>query len=198
MLINLRGTSGSGKSTAALGLLARCPHRPIYGALGPRMPEGYVLRDHRVFVIGPYASECGGCDRIQPFALIPQLIEKYAGQGHVIFEGLLISTFYGDIGRLLMEAQESMVMFLDTPLEVCIRRVRARRMAAGNHRPFNPTLLAQKHAQIARLKAKFGSRAISVTDHDAAAIIMRLLTAGSIGECVRSMGQWPRQWRTLI
>jgi hypothetical protein len=55
MLINLRGTSGSGKSTAVLGLLAQCPHKPIYGALG-RLPEAYALCARPVFIIGPYES----------------------------------------------------------------------------------------------------------------------------------------------
>ena len=67
------------------------------------------------------------------------------------------------------------MLFLDTPLEVCIARVEARRAAAGNLRPFNPKLLGQKHATIARLKDKFGTRAISVSDRDATATIMRLL-----------------------
>jgi hypothetical protein len=96
MLINLRGTSGSGKSTAVLGLLAQCPHKPIYGALG-RLPEAYGL---------------------------------------------------------------------------CARPVRG---AAGNFRPFNPNLLTQKYHTISKLKDKFGDRAVSVSDRDATATIMRLL-----------------------
>ena len=177
MLINLRGTSGSGKSTAVLGVLAQCPHKPIYGALG-RLPEAYAFCARPVFVIGPYTSSCGGCDRIMPFALVPQLLEQYASKGHVVFEGLLMSTFFGDVGRLLMETRDSVVMFLDTPLEVCIARVEARRRLAGNLQPFNPKLLAQKHATISRLKDKFGPRAMSVSDSDATATIMRLLNKG--------------------
>jgi hypothetical protein len=177
MLINLRGPSGSGKSTAVLGVLAQCPHKPIYGALG-RLPEAYALCARPVFVIGPYTTYCGGCDRIQPFALVPQLIEKYAQQGHVVFEGLLMSTFCGAIGRL-METWDSVVMFLDTPLELCIERVEARRRAAGNFRPFNPKLLTQKHATIAGLKDKFGARAMSVSDSDATGTIMRLLSTSA-------------------
>jgi hypothetical protein len=169
MLINLRGTSGSGKSTAVLGLLVQCPHKRIYGALG-RLPEAYALCAQPVFVIGPYVSNCGGCDRILPFALVPQLIEKYAQRGDVVFEGLLLSTFYGEVGRM-MERRDAAVMFLDTPLEVCIARVKARR----GGRPFNPKLLTQKHATIARLKDKFGARALLVSDRDATATIMRLL-----------------------
>jgi hypothetical protein len=179
MLINVRGTSGAGKTTVVRALMASCPHKPIYGALGLRLPEAYKLTlPHPVFVIGPYLTPCGGCDRIVPFALIPQLIEKYAQQGHVLFEGMLLSTCFGVIGQL-METRDSVVMFLDTPLDVCIARVQARRRAAGNFRPFNPKLLAQKHAIIARLKDKFGTRTMSVSDRDATAMIMRLLGADS-------------------
>jgi hypothetical protein len=174
MLINLRGTSGSGKSTAVFGVLAQCPHKPI-----GRLPEAYALCAQQAFIIGPYTSSCRGCDRILPFALIPKLIAKYAEHGHVVFEGLLISTFYGAIGKL-METRDSVVMFLDTPLDVCIARVKARRRAAGNFRPFDPELLALKHATIAQIKDKFGARAMTVSDHDATATIMQLLHKGRL------------------
>jgi uridine kinase len=176
MLINLRGTSGAGKSTIVRALMAQCPHKPIYGALGLRLPEAYKLMlPQPVFVIGPYTTPCGGCDRVLPFALIPQLIQRYAQQGHVVFEGLLISTCYGVIGQV-MERRESVVMFLDTTLDVCIARVEARRRVSGNFRPFNPKLLIEKYNTITRLKGKFGSRAISVSDHNASATIIRLLS----------------------
>jgi hypothetical protein len=175
MLINLRGTSGAGKTTVMRALMAQCPHKPIYGALG-RLPEAYKLMvPQPVFVIGPYTTPCGGCDRILPFALVPQLIQKYAQQGHVVFEGLLISTCYGVIGRLL-EAHDSRLLFFDTPLDVCIARVEARRRVSGNFRPFNPKLLIEKYNTITRLKGKFGSLAMSVSDRDASVTIMRLLS----------------------
>jgi hypothetical protein len=189
MLINLRGISGSGKSTAVLGVLAQYPHEAIHGALGPRLPEAYKLRCAPVFVIGPYLTPCGGCDRIMPFALVPQLIEKYAQHGHVVFEGLLMSTFYGEIGKLLMEARDSAVLFLDTPMADCIARVEGRRAAAGNFRPFNPKLLTQKYHTISKLKDKFGARAMSVSDRNATAAIMRLLSiTPDSAECVRRRG----------
>jgi hypothetical protein len=186
MLINLRGTSGAGKTTVVRALMARCGCKAIYGALGLRLPEAYVLSGERpAFVIGPYLTPCGGCDRIQPFALVPELIARYAEHGHVIFEGLLMSTTYGAVGQLT-ERWESRVLFLDTPLDVCIARVEARRAAAGNLRPFNPKLLTQKHFTIMRLKERFGSRAVVISDRDATATIMRLLSiTPAQQECVR-------------
>jgi hypothetical protein len=49
------------------------------------------------------------------------------------------------------------------------------RRAAGNFRPFNPKLLIEKYNTIARLKGKFGPRAMVVSDSDAVATIIRLL-----------------------
>jgi thymidylate kinase len=176
MLINLRGTSGAGKSTVVRALMAQCPHKAIYGALGLRLPEAYKLMlPQPVFVIGPYTTPCGGCDRVLPFALVPQLIQRYAQQGHVVFEGLLISTCYGVIGRLL-EAHASRLLFLDTPLDVCIARVEARRRAAGNLKPYDPKLLIEKYNTITRLKGKFRSRGVAVSDRDAVTTIMQLLS----------------------
>lgn len=45
MLINLRGTHGSGKSTAICSLMEKSNVRPIFGTtFGLRCPEGYKLR----------------------------------------------------------------------------------------------------------------------------------------------------------
>src|ERR1700728_2509164 len=100
MLLSVRGTNGSGKSTLVRSLLDGS-ERPLYGALGWR-PEAYELMLARpTYVIGPYESPCGGSDAIQPYSLICPLIEKYAKAGHVVFEGSLISTCWGAVGKLL-------------------------------------------------------------------------------------------------
>ena len=90
MLINLRGSSGSGKSTAIRALMEIASFRPLYGlTFGPSHPQAYVGAlpgvGGNVVVLGRYDIPCGGCDAIQPFDLIPPLIEKYAARGHVIF-----------------------------------------------------------------------------------------------------------------
>src|ERR1044071_6153178 len=75
MLISLRGTHGSGKSTAVRTLMGQATCRPVYDVLfGLRHPEAYELRlphvARSIYVMGPYQTPCGGCDAIQPFALI--------------------------------------------------------------------------------------------------------------------------------
>src|SRR5438034_2286875 len=103
---DLRGTHGAGKSTAIRALMGMATFRPVYDVLfGLRHPEAYrstlpgVERD--VFILGRYDIPSGGCDSIQPFSLIPQLIKKYAARGHVVFEGALISTCWGVVGEAL-------------------------------------------------------------------------------------------------
>ena len=169
MLINLRGTNGAGKSTVIRELrLTSEQCRPIYGALGLK-PEAYqlALKDCRraVFVIGPYTSACGGCDAVQPFDLIPLLIEKYAARGHVIFEGIVVSGCYGVIGKLMERwGRDALVVFLATSVEECIGRVKARRLERGDDREFDPKLLIRKHATIARLKQKIEAAGILRTE----------------------------------
>jgi hypothetical protein len=68
MLINLRGTSGSSKTTIVRRLLHQWGARPIFGLLGLRAPVAYRLDraplDAPVYVLGPYRTSCGGCDAL--------------------------------------------------------------------------------------------------------------------------------------
>lgn len=155
MLISIRGTNGSGKSTIIFGLLDLAPYRQHYGVLGPRMPEALELQlvgvSKPVFVLGSYHVSSGGCDQVQPYDLILDLIRKYAAKGHVLFEGVLVSSSYGRVGRLMEEwGQEAVMAFMDTPLEQCIENVQKRRDGRGDARPFNPHNLTTKYNQIAK------------------------------------------------
>lgn len=132
VLISLRGTNGSGKSTVVRNLFSKYKPTPIYGVLGPRDPTAYMLLDKRwgtpLYVLGPYRTGTGGCDRIQPYDLIPELIAKYAGLGHVLFEGIIITSTYGQVGELMEKfKKKSVFLFLDTSLEECLRRIEKRR-----------------------------------------------------------------------
>jgi hypothetical protein len=122
MLLNLRGSSGSGKSTVVRQLFSRYGARSIYGRLGPCKPEAYRLTGAPcdAFVIGPYLSACGGCDRLGSMEPVLALVDKYAQRGHVIFESLLISSMYGSVGKFLASyRKDAIVAYLTTSQERC-------------------------------------------------------------------------------
>ena len=67
-------------------------------------------------------------------------------------EGLLASAA-GPAGCLTISIQETgnaVFAILDTPVEVCIERVKQRRLARGDERPFNPANTKAKHNQTMR------------------------------------------------
>jgi hypothetical protein len=182
MLINIRGTHGSGKSTIVRSLLHAGDARPLYGAL-KRRPEAYevTLAGKPAYIIGPYETPCGGADCIQPYSLIVPLIEKYAAVGHVVFEGALISSCWGAVGQVLERwGHEALIVFLDTPVAECIARVQARRAQRGDGRPSNPKNLISKHKTIAGLKLNLDAagivRTVMVSSESAVADVVSLLT----------------------
>jgi hypothetical protein len=126
MIVSVRGTSGSGKSTLVQKLIA--DRTPIF-ELGKLV--GYQCKNFRV--LGPYPADltlAAGVDILNHDSrkrdvLFDQII-RWAGLGHVLYEGLLISN---EVGRTVQIAQTfpTTVIFLTTPLDVCLDRINARR-----------------------------------------------------------------------
>lgn len=133
MIINIRGTSGSGKSTVVRSIMAMGAASPIGD--NEKKPDGYIVQipslDRNVCVVGPYVTACGGCDQISTQDEICDRIRAYSTLGHVLVEGLLMShsfARYAALDRELFEkGQHCIWAFLDTPLDVCLDRVRWRR-----------------------------------------------------------------------
>ena len=179
MLINLRGTHGSGKSTIVRTLLDANDALPIYGLLGRQRAEAYALLG-KTFVLGPYTQQCGGLDAVQPYQLIVPLIMKYGAVGHVIFEGALVSSCWGVVGRLIERwGRDAIIAFLDTSAAECIARVEARRAERGDSRAFNPKNLIAKHATIEKQKVELAAagivQTITVSSESAVATVEALL-----------------------
>jgi hypothetical protein len=132
VIINIRGTNGSGKTTIVKKFL-KFPHSELYGVLGVKRPEAYKVdlgkgAKRPLFVIGSYQSATGGMDAL-PLSATEQvgLLIKYQKLGHVLFEGVVISTYYGAVGDwLAAHRQEALVIFLNTSLEVCLDSIKTR------------------------------------------------------------------------
>jgi energy-coupling factor transporter ATP-binding protein EcfA2 len=141
-IVKLLGNSGSGKTTIARAIMALDKGTTAIG--NPTRPEAYECRPkgvgRSIFVLGPYTNTCGGLDSVATWRHAADLLHKYAPLGHVLYEGLLTSTYYGGFGAETERyGNDHIFAFLDTPLEVCIARIKARRLAAGNAKPLNET-----------------------------------------------------------
>jgi hypothetical protein len=148
-VINLRGTSGSGKSWVVHSLLKKYPHE-VVSTFGPRArPLVYRIRTPNKYIIvpGPYDTPCGGCDAISNYVeVLPPFMHQCADslrpEDVILFEGLLISTGYGVMGVTLSELREkghrTVFALLDTPLSVCLERIKTRRAARGVTKPLDP------------------------------------------------------------
>jgi hypothetical protein len=154
MIVNIRGNHGAGKSTAVRTFLSQYGATARYGALGLMKPEAYSVAvpsvPTGVYVLGPYLTPTGGLDNVQSYALICRLISKYAQRGHVLFEGVLISTTYGAVGDLMERSGDGVMIFLTTPVEKCITNVESRRDA----RPFDAAGLRAKMRRIANVRER--------------------------------------------
>jgi hypothetical protein len=173
MIVNIRGTSGSGKTTIVLKLLKSFAHSqiwvdangneklvPVNEADSPK-PDGklwgYELPSLRLRIVGRYETPCGGCDGISTQQEVEDRVRLWHGKGyHVLFEGLLISHIYGRWAKLAQDVGRDNMMFafLRTPLVTCLERVTARRSARGVTTPLNPTNTMQKHADSIRVYDK--------------------------------------------
>lgn len=156
-IVKLHGTSGSGKSTVARSLMKRSSSVTPLGSF--RKPEGYICTltelKQPLYILGPYSAVCGGMDSINDASVHIILLQKYAALGHVFYEGLLASEYYGRIGSASLEyGDRHLFAFLDTPIEVCIERVKNRRLVAGNSKPLNETNTRGRIKKIERLKYK--------------------------------------------
>lgn len=168
--INVRGCNGSGKTTL-LRCLARSPDcrvvsvdtaepgiKPIPVTI---TPEGYAI-------IGDYTragdgQTTAGLDRIKTQAAAKRAAELAAGLEGVkvvLFEGVVVSTIYGP-WRDWAEANGGMIWaFLDTPLEVCLRRIQER----NGGKPIQEQQVADKHRTLARVRQKAMADKLSVYD----------------------------------
>jgi predicted kinase len=191
LLIKLHGTSGSGKTTIARALMKMDPQPRTMLARSNRKPEAYEVHlpncKDLLYILGPYTATCGGLDSLSDATDHIRLLEHYGAIGHVFYEGLLGSEYYGRIGKVSEQYGDRHIFaFLDTPLAVCLDRVQARRLAIGNTKPFNTANTVGRVAKIARLRQRleteFHRPTIDIRNQDGANQLYNLyLTADQAG-----------------
>jgi thymidylate kinase len=193
LIVNLRGTHGSGKSTAVTKLMkAHHTELVVEVTTGKERPLVYKLVGTKLdgaplgptYIIGPYETACGGCDAIQPYANIWPLVEKYAKKGHVVFEGALVSSCVGSLGEAMAarRKKDCVVAYLDTPLQTCLDRIVKRRAKKGNTKPLNPKNTESKFKSVAATRTRFeelGVRTITINHKKAVAQLFEALYENS-------------------
>lgn len=134
MIIQIRGTSGSGKTWIVKRLMEKFPFKPVVTKSGEI--KGYYCKKLNLFIVGKYTTACGGCDTIKSQDEICHRIEKAVQRGwDVLFEGLICSHIAARYADLYHKHQQQgnpvRFVFLDTPLEVCREQINKRRAERG-------------------------------------------------------------------
>ncbi len=162
MIINLRGTSGSGKTYLARRIIELYPQKTAFRLKGEKRknPLAYILDGNSklqpLVVLGHYESICGGCDTISSYDQIFNLIKQFdKSKMNVFYEGLLISGDVKRISELHELGMDVQVIALDTCIDECITSVNERRAARGKLEPLNPKNTIEKHNLMKNCLKKF-------------------------------------------
>ena len=187
MIINIRGTNGSGKTTLARALITP-QAQPVdlvwYDNPTKRDPgrrssvEGWGTSGGYL-AVGKYSTGCGGMDTIKTFDLQQQAVmaaTRLPGSPrHVICEGVLASTVAGSWLEFFKQQEAQghrvLVAYLDTPLELCLERIRERQRATDRgEREIKEDLVADKIKSIkaTRSKMEFAGIPTVLLRHDQA------------------------------
>lgn len=139
LILQIRGTSGSGKTTAMREIIGGLDLVPIIEE-GRRKPIGYYSGS--VCILGHYESTCGGCDNVGSARSVFDLIQRVQSLSPnnvdlVLCEGLLLSQDVKWTTELKEIGHDVRVLFLNTDTDKCIEQVKQRRLDAGNDKPLN-------------------------------------------------------------
>ena len=148
VVINIRGTNGSGKTTVMKQMINMFGNTPLL-----RKEKVWAYQCHfepRYFVLGRYEKELDGCDTIPTLGHVSEGVARLSEKGNVLFEGILVSI----VTKPWVELAESLpgcrfvFATLDTPSELCVERVRERRRKMGESGSWNPKNLLVKHEAV--------------------------------------------------
>lgn len=184
MIFDIRGTHGSGKSTCVHTLLAEAKelgldikhhmedHVTPSGRTTPKLRAYKFERYGKPFVVlGPYKSQCGGCDALPSADTVTRLVrELHDPEGVLILEGIIVSHTFSRYHELATEiGKDYNFLFLNTPLDVCIERVLRRREESGKSNDgFDPKNIIKDHGNIwTRVREKMTAEGhnVFVLDH---------------------------------
>lgn len=135
-ILDIRGTHGSGKSWIVHQLLKKFGNKEILDK--EKKVIGHYMPKIDAGAVGKYTTVCGGCDTIKTADETNRRVIKFSLKySHVILEGIQVAHTFERYNQLAQQLGDYYFLFLDTPREVCIQRVEARRKAQGNDKPLS-------------------------------------------------------------
>lgn len=160
LLVNIRGTNGSGKSTIPISMK---DDPDMYEVIRPY--KGRPKKILTVFptygwvALGSYNRQVGGCDTFPNKAFTEKVLVyalKKFPEYNVLMEGILIATTYSTYAELFAEMQETygvqpVIYYLMPPVETCIARIKKR----NGGKPFKEELVHAKYGMMQRGIKKF-------------------------------------------
>lgn len=176
LIINVRGTNGSGKTTLIRSIIAAA-QEPGGGKLMPSgVPYHHGNIEHRFAVaLGDYSKPgCGGYDKVktqqQAEDSVRQAAAGFVPDRVALFEGLLVSGLYQrwhDLDVALTKDGHKYVWgFMQTSLDECIARTRARAAAKGRSLD-DPSNVISKFRAVERCRERALQDGRTVWDLDA-------------------------------
>lgn len=167
-IIQICGTSGSGKSYVVRALMKMMTTDVRVCVEGRKLPIGYLIKipdvTGYIFIMGSYENPTGGCDTINDkgsMDLIDKHIRDYWNDGnHVIFEGLMVRNFNRGLPLYRETGKNLHILHLTTPIEQCYAAIRERREAkgiVGKENPKNTVKDMESHSTYARKMKEIGA-----------------------------------------
>lgn len=183
-IINIRGTNGSGKTTAVRAIMNYLTYHSNHTTSNDVFAHIYKTpAGESVAFIGKYeGAVTGGVDRVRNVRDVVPACAELAQYSHIVMEGLLMSGLQQltkDIADACVNLGVLHALTLDTPKTHCIAQTLNRRALAGNDKPFDPakSLVPKYRAvELAHLKMiAWGMDAQLVSQRDAVSLALGYL-----------------------
>jgi predicted ABC-type ATPase len=189
LLINIRGTNGSGKSTVPIQMYNLDDSKYELGDKGRMIT---VYPKFKFITVGTYHNKTGGMDTIDnnadTMAAVHLALEKGEELGYdVIMEGIMSSTVKSTYLNLFKEVQQTtnfkpVVLFYNPPFELCLERIYRR----NGGKAIREGLVANKYKAIANQPPYFRENGIEahVVDNS------KLTPEGLLHAFLRAIEKW--------
>jgi len=158
MIVQIRGTSGAGKSTVMKSVMEKLGEFEPRYFKGRKNPVWYLrpsLEGTRpIVVLSHYESPCAGCDVLGSSRIVYEILEMLDLRKYdILCEGLMLSEDVKWTSKLTETITH--LYYLTTDIEVCIDRIKKRREEKGNDKPLDEGNTRRRFGVIERTRTKF-------------------------------------------